>query len=167
MSSMFVFFITSKNLGGSYRDAIFTIYKLKINIFPLLFSSFYSILILVVITVAIAVISTLFSHKMAGPMVHLEKGLEIIGSGDLTFSSKLREGDQLTAISEEMNLMVRSLNHKIRGSKGALEEIKRHEAALKDLFSQERPDASRLREALGALKASVADFKRSTSGFKF
>ena len=164
--TLFVFFVTSESLGGSYRNAIFTIYKLKVNIFPLLFSSFYSILILVVVTAAIAVISTLFSHKMAGPMIHLERSLEIIGSGDLTFSSKLRKGDQLMAISEEMNSMVKSLNHKVRGSKDALLEIKRHEEALKDLCSKERPDASRVREAFGALKVSVADLKRSTSGFK-
>ncbi len=164
--TLFVFFVTSESLDGSYRNAIVTIYKLKINIFPLLFSSFYSIVILVVITAAIAVISTLFSHKMAGPMVHLEKGLEVIGSGDLTYSSKLRKGDQLMPISEEMNSMVRSLNHKVRNSKEALEKVKRHEEALKSLCLEARPDASCVREALNVLKASMADFKRSTSGFK-
>lgn len=164
--TLFIFFVTSENLDGSYRNAIVTIYKLKINIFPLLFSSFYSIVILVVITAAMVVISTLFSHKMAGPMVHLEKGLEVIGSGDLTYSSRLRKGDQLTAISEEMNSMVRSLNHKVRSSREALEKVKRHEEALKSLCTQPGPDALRVREALNVLRASMADLKRSTSGFK-
>jgi methyl-accepting chemotaxis protein len=164
--TLFLFFATSESLGGSYRSAIYTIYNLKINIFPLLFSSFYSILILVVVTAAIAVISIFFSHRMAGPMVHLERSLEVIGSGDLTYSSKLRKGDQLLPISEEINSMVKSLNHKVRGSKDALLEIKRCEEALGRLCSQEDPDDARVREALSGLKASVADFKRLTSGFK-
>ena len=164
--TFFVFFCTSESLGGSYRSAIYTIYNLKINIFPLLFSSFYSISILVVVTAAIAVISVFFSHKMAGPMVHLERSLETIGAGDLTYSSKLRQGDQLLPISEGINSMVRSLNHRARSLKDALEEIKRREEALGRLYSQEDPDDAMVREALSALRAGVADLKRSIAGFK-
>ncbi len=164
--SIFVFFVTSESLGGSYRSAIYTIYKLKVNIFPLLFASFYSILILVVITAAIAVISVFFSHKMAGPMVHLERSLEIIGSGDLTRETSLREGDQLLPIADEINSMVRSLNHRARSSRDALLEIKRWTQVLSGLLSEESPDEPRVQEALRGLKTGVAEFKKSTSGLK-
>jgi methyl-accepting chemotaxis protein len=164
--SLFVFFVTSESLGGSYRSAIYTIYKLKINIFPLLFASFYSILILAVITAAIAVIAVLFSHKMAGPLVHIERSLEVIGSGDLTRETKLREGDQLLPIADEINSMVRSLNHRARSSRDALLEIKKWTPVLSDLLSQETPDEARVQEALRGLKAGVAGFKKSTAGLK-
>jgi methyl-accepting chemotaxis protein len=164
--SLFVFFVTSESLGGSYRSAIYTIYKLKVNIFPLLFASFYSILILAVVTAAIAVISVFFSHKMAGPMVHLERSLEVIGSGDLTRDTKLREGDQLIPIADEINSMVRSLNHRARSSRDALLEIKRLTQDLSDLLNEETPDEPRVHEALRGLKAGVAEFKKSTSGLK-
>ncbi len=164
--SLFVFFVTSESLGGSYRSAIYTIYKLKINIFPLLFASFYSILILAVVTAAIAVISVFFSHKMAGPMVHLEKSLEIIGSGDLTREARLREGDQLQPIAEEINSMVRSLNHRARSSRDALLEIKRWTQVLSGLLAQEGSDEPRIQEALRGLKTGMAEFKRSTAGLK-
>jgi methyl-accepting chemotaxis protein len=162
----FVLLSISESLGGSYRSAIYTIYNLKINIFPLLFSSFYSILILVVVTAAIAVISVFFSHKIAGPMVHLERSLETIASGDLTYRSKLRQGDQLLPISEGINSMVRSLNHRARSLKDAIGEIKRCEETLGSLYSQEDPDDVMIREALSGLKAGVADLKRLASGFK-
>ena len=74
--TLLLYFYTAGNLGGSYKEAIYTIYDLKIRIFPLVFASSYSIFILAVVTASIAVITVLFSHKIAGPLFRVERNLE-------------------------------------------------------------------------------------------
>src|SRR3989304_2114947 len=108
---IFIFFATAESLGSTYRTAIYTIYNLKVHIFPLMFASFYSVFILAVVTVSIAVISVFFSHKIAGPIYRLEKTLDSVASGDLTVGAHLRTGDQLTVLADEVNAMVRPLKH--------------------------------------------------------
>ncbi len=160
--TLFIFFTTSKNLGGTYRSAIYTIYDLKVNIFSLMFASFYSIFILIVVTVAIAAIALFFSHKMAGPVVRLKRAFDEIGSGDLTHDASLRGGDQFAPIADEINRMVRSVNHTVRSVKEALEEIESKERLVAALLDSE-PGAGTTQEfkaRLLELGASIDNLKR-------
>jgi methyl-accepting chemotaxis protein len=61
------------------------------------------IIVLIVIAVAI---SLYVSHKFAGPIVHLEKSIERIASGDLTHKIYLRSGDELKYLADYFNYMV-------------------------------------------------------------
>ncbi len=164
--TIFLYFVVSKSLGGSYGEAIYTIYDLKIRIFPLIFSSFYTISILALVTLSIAVISMLFSHKIAGPIYRLEKNLELIGSGDLTVNTKFRDNDQLTVLEEDMNEMVRSLNHKVRASEDALLELQRCEERLSILLDDKNAGEKDLLEAAEALRKSIEELKKATSCFE-
>lgn len=162
----FLYFATSKSLGGTYGEAIYVIHDLRVRIFPLIFSSFYSILILAVTTLSIAVISIFFSHKIAGPIYRLEKNLELIGSGDLTVNTGFRANDQLEALGEEINGMVKSLNERVRGCTDALAEMKRCQERLGLMLKEGSFDENEMMDALEALKQSVAEFKKITSGIK-
>lgn len=50
------------------------------------------------------------SHLVAGPAYRICKSLERIRSGDLAFEVKLRQGDHLTEIRDELNLLLDWLN---------------------------------------------------------
>jgi len=164
--TIFIFFATAESLGSTYRTAIYTIYNLKVHIFPLMFASFYSVFILAVVTVSIAVISVFFSHKIAGPIYRLEKTLDSVASGDLTVGAHLRTGDQLTVLADEVNAMVRSLNHSVRGCSDALAEIKGCEDRVLGLLAEERPDAEELKEAVNSLKRGIEAYGLATYGFR-
>lgn len=157
-----LYFITSKSLGTSYGQAIYAIHDLKIRIFPLIFASFYSIFILAIITAAIAAISVLFSHKIAGPIYRLEKNLEAIGSGDLTVDTKFRGKDQLTVLASEINGMVRSLNHLARSSGEAASGILESERKIEALLKKEASEAE-LQAALEELKLHIEKLKGISS----
>lgn len=162
--TLFLYLSTAKDLGDSYGHAIYTISDLKIRIFPLFFASFYSIFILVIVTGAIAGISVLFSHRIAGPIYRLEKNIELIGSGDLTVNTRFRKTDQLFALADEINSMVRSLNHTVRASGDALLKMQRCEERLAELLKNERCTEEELREALFALKSATDEVRGITSG---
>ncbi|MBI5586942.1 MAG: methyl-accepting chemotaxis protein [Deltaproteobacteria bacterium] len=164
--TLFLYYATSKDLGDSYGRAIYLINDLKIRIFPLIFASFYSIFILVVITTAIAVISVLYSHKIAGPIYRLEKNLELIGSGDLTVNTRFRRTDQLFVLADEINAMVRSLNHTVRGYGEALLRVQRCEERIEELLKDGGCGEGELKEALLALKSAIDEVKGINSGIK-
>lgn len=149
-----------RSLGDSYAQAIYAIYDLKIKIFPLLFASFYSIFILAIVTVGIALITVFYSHKIAGPIFRIEKNLEAIGFGDLTLNTKFRGNDQLVTLADDINSMVRSLNHTVRSCSEALDRVERSEERVMELLRTNAGDEG-LEIALKELRDSVFELKRA------
>ncbi|MFQ5735614.1 MAG: hypothetical protein ACE5GY_01980 [Thermodesulfobacteriota bacterium] len=164
--TLLLYSMTSRTLGGTYAEAIYTLYDLKIRIFPLIFASSYSIFILAVVTAAIAAISVLFSHKIAGPLFRVEKNLEVIGSGDLTVQTRFRGNDQLVALADEINEMSRSLNHTVRSTGDALALIEKGERTLRELLEDGGIERQEALAAAAELKAGVEEFKRALSTIK-
>ena len=156
----------SRSLGDSYGSAIYTIYELKIKVLPLIFASFYSILILGLVTAAIAAISILFSHRIAGPMFRMEKNLETIASGDLTVATRFRGQDQLTSLADELNAMVRSLNHASRSALESLETLRAAEDSLRALLYMDDPPEKEVEAALASLRAAIEAINKTASGIK-
>ncbi|GMR04216.1 MAG: hypothetical protein BMS9Abin23_0107 [Thermodesulfobacteriota bacterium] len=162
--TLFLYSVTSRSLVGSYGEAIYTIYNLRINIFSLVFASFYSIAILVFVALSIAVISIFFSHKMAGPLYRIEKDLDLLRSGDLTVETRLRDKDQLMLLAGEQNRMVRSLNHIVRTSLDALSEMERAEEKIYALLGDgSKPSKEEISRALKDLASGVDALKKSAS----
>ncbi len=156
----FLFYIlTYRRLSVVYGDAVFTIYSVKKALFPMLFASVESIFLLGIIAVAIAVISLFFSHKIAGPLYHIEKNLEILGSGDLTIDTKLRSKDQIAELANEINGLTKSLNHRIRGIKEGLSEIKTIEGKLRILLNRDTTNED-LIAVIDGLRNSISELKK-------
>ena len=164
--TLLLYFYTAGSLGGSYKEAIYTIYDLKIRIFPLVFASSYSIFILAVVTASIAVITVLFSHKIAGPLFRVERNLEEIGSGDLTVQTRFRGNDQMKALSDDINGMTRSLNHAARSLADSYSLVEEREKDLTKLLETEPLDRGRLSEATGSLALAIEQFNRTASAIK-
>ncbi|MBI2399985.1 MAG: methyl-accepting chemotaxis protein [Deltaproteobacteria bacterium] len=163
---LLLYFSLARSLGDSYGSAIYTIHELKIRVLPLIFASSYSILVLGLVTVAIAVISVLFSHRIAGPLFRLEKNLDAIASGDLTVNTRFRGMDQLSVLADELNTMVRSLNHVSRSVMDSAEELRAAEEALRSLLEMEAPPEAGLKDATGALRAAIEKMSRAVSAIK-
>jgi len=81
---------------------------------------------LVVVSLAVIVMTLLFSHKIAGPLYRFKVMLGALGEGDLSKPMRLREGDQLQKVSEAYNEAVEKISEKIRKAKNAssLDEVK-------------------------------------------
>lgn len=160
---LLLYFSLARSLGDSYGSAIYTIHELKIRVLPFIFASSYSILILGLVTAAIAVISVMFSHRIAGPLFRLEKSLDAIASGDLTVNTRFRGMDQLSALADELNTMVRSLNHASRSVMDSAEELRAGEAALRSLLDMDAPPEAELKDAIAALRAAIEKMSRAVS----
>lgn len=168
MTAIFYYF-TQKSLGEVYGEAFFTMYKVKMTLFPIIFASGQSLFILCAVTLAIAIIALFYSHKIAGPIYRLEKDLRSIGAGDLTIQTYFRTKDQIKQLAEDINELTRSLNHRVRAIGEGVSGLKGHEDRLRLLVEEGEPfrgeglgeaieglkqGAERLRRALGDVKTS-------------
>lgn len=159
-ATLLLYYFTSKELGKVYGEAFFTIYNIKARLFPLVFASFQSLLIMVVVTAAIAVITLFFSHKIAGPIYRIESSLRAIGAGDLTTNTTVRTRDQIKDLADDVNGLSRSLNHRIRGLKDGLSGLTVLEDRLTSLMEKE-PSQEELKEIAGLLNQNMNGLKRA------
>lgn len=111
LSAYLVFYFSKGNLTSWFTSSGLSITDTAIYLLPtILLTNLIATLLIAVSTIAV----TLFvSHKIAGPIYRLEKDIEVIADGDLTFRVKFRKGDQLKELSEEINAMSEALSGKV------------------------------------------------------
>ncbi|MCL4873520.1 HAMP domain-containing protein [bacterium] len=163
--ALFVFSL-SRGVGDSYGQAVFTLYELKVKALPLVFASSYTVALLGVATAAVAAVSILYSHRIAGPVFRLARNMERIGSGDLTVQTRLRGNDQLVALAEDLNSMVRSVNHAARAAADAVEALERSEQELLELLEKGGPLTAEAGSAIREIRENVKRLQQALSGVK-
>ena len=86
--------------------------------------------------VIVIIVSSVISHRMAGPIFKFEKSSKIVANGDLTHRVWLRKGDHLVDLKDSFNLMVESLHNIIKSDKiiidGLRREIKEESSKVND-----------------------------------
>lgn len=161
-----LYWFTSGSLGKTYGEAIYNISQTKLRIFSIIFASYYTAVILGLVTLAAAVISILYSHRIAGPIYRLEKTIEAIGDGDLTIATRFRNSDALMPLADEVNAMVRSLNHKARSCADAVELMHKCSAKARELLKEDDPRQEELGKTLETMRSALVELKRITEGIK-
>lgn len=111
---------------------------------------------LVVFTFVLVFVTLFLSHRVAGPLVNLEKSLASLAKGDLTIRVRLRPRDQLTNIRDAFNHAVESLHDRAKADRTRAEEI---HAALDNLLARPGFDEKH-RENLRALRDRVTTLTR-------
>ena len=165
MASLLFYFLTYRELSHDYGEAFFTLQSVKRAIFPLLFASIQSITLLTVVSIAIAVISLFFSHKIAGPLYRFEKSMEAVGSGDLTCVVRLRAGDQFMRLENTMCTSINSMNQRVTGMNDVLLRFKAIEERLKTVIEMD-PQQKELKELTEDLRSELTELKRIMATIK-
>jgi len=91
------------------------------------------LLTVLLMTPIVAIIGIYLSHKIAGPIVRMERFLDTIASGDFRARIVLRQGDELTGLANAMNRLQDSLKKDIIGDKSALDRVIGELEGLKNL----------------------------------
>ena len=109
-------------------------------------TSFLMISAIAAVTMALAamLVFTIFSHRIAGPIYRLQKSLQEILQGNLTYRIRLRKTDELGDLAEEVNKAAQFLDHKISRIK-------------QEISDAGKPDGKSLKN----LKEMVDSFKTS------
>lgn len=164
LSGLFLFFIWEREVGITYSRAISTLVSVRGLLIPAIA---VSILLQVVILSLVSIgLTLLVSHKIAGPIYRLEKGLEIIGQGDLTTNIRFRAKDQIHDLAESFNQMTQDLNLKVKEMMDAQSTLKMCKRRLDDEAGREELSAERIEAILRELRQEVTEIKEKLGEFR-
>jgi methyl-accepting chemotaxis protein len=79
----------------------------------------------VVGTIVILMFMLIYSHRIAGPLYKMEKGLNQIAEGDFNVDMKLRTKDEFKGLADSFNDMVTALKNNITTTKQGVSALKR------------------------------------------
>ena len=121
LSTGLILYFSQGNLTSLFTNSRLVVTDTAMFILPaVLYTNLVTILIISLSMIAV----TLFvSHKIAGPLFRLEKDINVIAEGDLSYTVYLRKGDQLRELSADINQMTTSLNTKVAKIQADVERI--------------------------------------------
>ncbi len=107
--------------------------------------------------VIVIIVSSVISHRMAGPIFKFEKSANTVAGGDLTHRVFLRKGDQLVELQDEFNKMLASIHSKVKDDRLAAQN-----AAAKLRALAEKTQDPSMREEL---EKTAEEISKITTGF--
>lgn len=116
-----VYFLSAKTMTTSFENLRLVGKSTADYILPALFLS--SVIAVVFVSLACIAVVLFISHRIAGPLYHLERSIEQIGRGDLTVTTYLRQTDEIKVLAEALNNMVNKLKDPIAVSQDVLIEL--------------------------------------------
>lgn len=147
--------VTAVTVGGDFYYSLHSFMEMYLSEIPgieILMNNLNQLMyakIIVLLIIAVAV-SILVSHKFAGPILKMEKSLNEISSGDLTYRMHLRAGDELKNMAWIFNDMVEKF-------KGWVENDRRiiKEAAQKLESVRNKIENNELRKELEGIRTNL------------
>ncbi len=113
-----------------------------------------------VMALSLTILFVLFSHKIAGPILRIERTFEEALGGDLTQRIKLRQGDELKETADQLNTMLDGLQARIK----RIDQMSRFMRESLDKLIQEAPPEKKeqlmkLDDLAKGVKDAISDFK--------
>ena len=113
------------------------------------------LLLLVLVNVIIVfIVSIMYSHQIAGPAYKLEKSIQRIASGDLTFEVTLRKNDNLKELAASINGMLSKFRNTLASTRTLSDDIAKKLESMGDdeKFAQLAKSAKELRGMIEQFK---------------
>ena len=118
------------------------------------------LLLLVLVNVIIVfIVSIMYSHQIAGPAYKLEKSIQRIARGDLTFEIHLRKNDNLKEVAAAINQMLSRFRETLASARTLSDDIS---VKLASLGQDEK--FAKLAQSAKDLKEMIEQFKITKDG---
>ena len=105
----------------TFVDSRLSIVSTADYILPGLLAS--SLITIILISIAAALVVMYLSHRIAGPLFRFEKSTQEIGKGDLTLKIKLRSTDEIAKLADCFNEMLDNLKQHLLEIKKKSEDL--------------------------------------------
>jgi methyl-accepting chemotaxis protein len=94
------------------------------------------VIILVIVSIFIVGKGILLSHRIAGPIYHIQNDLKKIAEGDLLSETRTRSRDEFKALVDSMNEAKKTLAEKLLISGDKINSLKRYVEELENLIKE-------------------------------
>jgi methyl-accepting chemotaxis protein len=113
-----------------------------------------------VLALSLTILFVLFSHKIAGPILRIERTFEDALGGDLTQRIKLRQGDELKDTADQLNSMLDGLQARIK----RIDQMSRFmrenlEQMIKEAPPEKKDQLLKVDDLAKGVNEAIADFK--------
>lgn len=130
VTSVIFYLLMQQPIGANYATAFQKLSQLQQDIL-------YKSLIIYASTIVfmmggIIVITTIYSHRVAGPLYRLSLFAKKIGAGEIDSQVSLRQDDAVHALADEMNLLVERYQENLGRVKAEWKELERYENRLEE-----------------------------------
>ena len=160
----FALLLTKDTTTTSFVNLRLTVKSTSDFIMPMLASS--SFVAIVLVSLATIAVVLYISHRIAGPLYRLEKDIEEMGKGNLGAEVHLRQNDEIKALADTVNGMVKNIKIPILSSQDEIRELEDDISALRtDLKSKGIPE-NEIEKKLNAAEKKIKHIKEILSYFK-
>jgi len=121
LSTGLILYFSQGNLTSLFSNSRLVVTDTAMFILPAVL--YTNLVTIAIISLSMIAVTLFVSHKIAGPLFRLEKDINVIAEGNLTYTVNLRKGDQLRELSVDINHMTTSLNNKITKIQADVERI--------------------------------------------
>jgi len=143
IAAIILYFYARQEVVDSFFTAHVKIRRVSDLLLPVVFAGS-------AVSLVVGVVLSLFlPQKIAGPIYRIEQGLKQIGDGDLTTTIRLRDGDRLQDLAENVNKATSSLRSQVHEAKAgcmALEKayLDGDDAKVSELMQRQKELISRI-----------------------
>lgn len=122
ISGAIIYLMSRATVTTTFLNSRLTIKSTADFILPAVLLSSLVVIICVGLSTIAVVLFT--SHKIAGPLYHLEKDVEELGKGNLKARFTLRQGDEIKAMAENLAQAAANLRAKVNSIKNSFSGLK-------------------------------------------
>lgn len=119
------------------------------------------LIVMVFVSLATILVTLFISHKIAGPLYHLKKAIQLLSEGDFSNGFVIRSTDQLQDLALSFNNMIARVRLEIKALKGKAGSLKERLGLIQD---EDLPEEKR--EHLKELKSVSEDLNKNIGYFK-
>ena len=150
-----IYFLSLKSTTTSFENSRLIIKSTADYLLPLI--TLTSIATIIIVGVFMIMVTLFISHKIAGPAYHLEKAVEAVGNGNLSLEVRLRSGDQLRPIADELNDMIKKLNQHVLKIKNMASEL--NSFADNAEAAREKNNTANIKKTINEINKEIGCFK--------
>ena len=112
----------------------------------------------------VVIAGLILSHRVAGPIYHIKKFLGILRNGHYGEKLKLREGDELQDLADDINSFVSVLREGKKLQLDRLEKLGKKADALREELAAETGEKKYLIERVDEIRTEIRDIMGSRNG---
>ena len=121
ISGIVLYLFSRDTLTTTFVNSRLSILSTADYIIPGLIAS--SLVAIILISIAAAIVVMYLSHRIAGPLFNIERSVQKIGKGDLNLKVKLRSTDELIKLADCFNEMTENLKAHISEIKAKASDL--------------------------------------------
>ncbi|MCX5680524.1 MAG: hypothetical protein NTZ95_07805 [Candidatus Omnitrophica bacterium] len=124
------------------------------------------IMSVLLISPLVALIGVYLSHKIAGPILRMERFMNDMASGNFTGKLVLRKGDELLMLADGINRLMESIKTTMINEKSGLERLEKELSNLKVMAISKHPDINAISDLASRMDSEIISLRKEIDRFK-